>query len=130
MIVIDASALVKALVEKSPSGDAARARLRGETLVAPSHIDAEVLSVLRGLHRAAKLSIDRAERAIALTSQLPMERAPLSRYLSRAWELRQNYSAYDALYVAVAESVDAPLVTADARMAGGGVARCVIEVVS
>lgn len=129
MIVVDASALVKALVE-GRSGEKARARLRGEALVAPAHVDAELLSVLRGLRRAGKLTATDAQRALALGVRLPMQRVPLTGYVSRAWQLRDNYSAYDALYVALAESLESPLLTADARLANGAGARCPIEVLS
>jgi predicted nucleic acid-binding protein len=130
LIVVDASVLVKALVEQSRTGEQVRARLRGELLLAPAHIDAELLSVLRGLSRASKLRVASARQALDLVARMPLQRAPLPGYLPRAWELRDNYTAYDALCVALAESVDSPLLTADARLAGGVGARCAIEVIS
>lgn len=130
MIVIDASALVKVLVERGSSGDALRKRLRGEALAAPAHVDAEVLSVLRGLTLSGKLDVRRAEKSLGLLEVMPLTRAPLTVHFSRSWQLRDNFSAYDALYVALAESLSCPLVTSDARIAKGGGARCEIEVFS
>ncbi len=128
MIVIDASALVKVLVEKSDSADAVRERLRGETLGAPSLVDAEVLSTLRGLTLSGKLPEQRAHTALSLLATMPLERAPLPAHLERAWQLRANYSAYDAFYVALAEFAGCPLITSDARLARGTGAICAIEV--
>ncbi|WP_432934292.1 type II toxin-antitoxin system VapC family toxin [Microbispora sp. CA-135349] len=128
--MIDASALVKVLVEKGSSGGALRKRLRGESLAAPAHIDAEVLSVLRGLTLSGKLDVRRAEKGLGLLEVIPLTRAPLTIHLGRSWQLKSNYSAYDALYVALAESLSCPLITSDARMAKGGGVRCEIEVFS
>jgi predicted nucleic acid-binding protein len=129
LIAVDASALARVLVEKGESGDAARRRLRGQALIAPSLVDAEVLSVLRGLCRSGKLPQARAQIALDLLASLPMQRAPLPPHLPRAWQLRHNYSAYDALYVAVAESADCPLLTCDSRLANGTGAHCPIDVI-
>jgi len=127
LIVIDASALAKVLIEKGPSADAVRGRLTGEALVAPSLIDAEVLSVLRGLTHGGKLPEPHATAAVALLATMPIERAPLPAQLARAWHLRENYSAYDAFYVALAEFLDCPLITSDARMSRAAIATCPIE---
>jgi predicted nucleic acid-binding protein len=128
LIVLDASALVKVLVEKSASADAVRARLRTEALVAPAHLDAEVLSVLRGLALGGKLPADRAEAALRLFRTMPIEHVQLAAHLTRAWQLRTNYSTYDALYIALAEAIDCPLITSDVRLSNGAGARCSIEV--
>ncbi|WP_250285844.1 MULTISPECIES: type II toxin-antitoxin system VapC family toxin [unclassified Frankia] len=128
MIVVDAGVLVKVLVEKSPSADAARERLRGEILSAPSLIDAEVLSVLRGLALGGKLPEHRASAALSLLAGMPLQRTPLPAHLARAWQLRANYSAYDAFYVALAELLECTLITSDARLSRGTGATCSIEV--
>jgi predicted nucleic acid-binding protein len=128
LIVVDASVLVKVLVEQSRSADVARARLRDETLAAPSHLDAEVLSVLRGLALGGKVGTGRAEAALRLFVTMPIERAQLTAHLTRAWQLRANFSAYDALYVALAEASDCPLVTSDVRLSKAAGGRCTVEV--
>ncbi len=127
MIVIDASTLVKILIEKSSSAEAVRERLRGETLSAPSLVDAEVLSVLRGLTLGGKLPEQQARTALSLLAKIPIQRAPLPAQLARVWQLRANYSAYDAFYVALAEFLDCALVTSDARLSRGSGANCPIE---
>lgn len=127
MIVIDASALAKMLIEKSQSADAVRKRLVGESLHAPSLIDAEVLSVLRGLNLGGKLPQQAAAVAVSLLAEMPIQRAPLPAQLTRAWQLRRNYSAYDAFYVALAELLGCPLITSDARLSRAVGAGCPIE---
>lgn len=123
MLVIDASVLVDALLVAGPS----RARLASETLHAPELIDAELLSVLRRLVLADKLQDGDALQALATANRLGLRRHASRSLWPRAWELRTNHSAYDALYVALAEQLDAPLFTADARLARAPGLRCVVE---
>lgn len=123
MLVIDASALVEALLVAG----SARARLATESLQAPELIDAELLSVLRRLVLAGHLQESHALQALATANRLGLRRHPSRGLWPRAWELRTNLSAYDALYVALAEMLDAPLVTADARLARAPGLRCVVE---
>ncbi len=123
MQVVDASVLVHALLVAGP----ARARLASDNLQAPEFIDAELLSVLRWLVPAGKLQEGHALQALAAANLLGLRRHP-SRFLwPRAWELRANLSAYDALTVALAEQLGAPLLTADARLARAPGLRCVVE---
>lgn len=129
MIVVDTSMLVSSLVDGGPRGKACAARLFGEQLTAPSLIDYEVLSTLRGLVLGRKLAADGAERALRALSVLPVERVPCESLLPRMWELRTNYSAYDASYVALAEKLNLSLVTGDAKLKRGSGARCVIELI-
>lgn len=129
MIVVDNSVLVSALVDAGPTGKACADRLFGEQLTAPSLIDYEALNTLRGLVLGRKLTAREAERALRALPALPVERASCEHLLPRIWELRSNYSAYDASYVALAERLNAPLVTADAKLKRGSGARCVIELV-
>jgi len=124
MVVIDASVLVDALLVDGP----ARERLASDNLQAPELIDSELLSVLRRLVLADKLREGHALQALVTANRLGLRRQP-SRFLwPRAWELRTNLSAYDALYVALAEQLNAPLLTADARLARAPGLRCLVEV--
>ena len=124
MLVIDASVLVEALLVDG----SARSRLANGNLQAPELIDAELLSVIRRLVLAQKLLESHALQALATASRLGLRRHPSRSLWPRAWELRANLSAYDALYVALAEQLDAPLLTADARLARAPGRRCVVEV--
>jgi predicted nucleic acid-binding protein len=116
--VIDASSVVEVLRE-SALGDRVADVMRGSTLAAPAQLDAEVLSALGRLTRAATLTEAAAERALRQLMRLPVERYPLSPLLSRAWELRKNIALRDGLYVACAEIIDAPLLTLDGGLARG-----------
>lgn len=124
MVVIDASVMACALLFAGP----ARARLSADNLRAPELIDAELLSVLRRLVLADKLQEGHALQALATATRLGLRRHPSRSLWPRAWELRPNLSAYDALYVALAEQLDAPLLTADARLARAPGLRCLVEV--
>ena len=126
MLVIDASALVDALLVAGP----ARARLSTANLHAPELIDAELLSMLRRLVLANKLLESRALQALTTAARLGLRRQPTRVLWPRAWELRTNLSAYDALYVALAEQLQAPLLTADARLARAPGLRCSVELIA
>lgn len=130
MIVVDAGVLTVALVDDGVDGDRARSRLRGERLAAPELVDLEVLSVLRGLVRSGQVLPRRASLAIDDLQAMPIERAPHHRLLERCWELRDNITPYDAAYVALAEALEVPLVTGDARLARSTGPRCRIEVLT
>jgi len=123
MLVIDASVLVEALLVNGSS----RSRLAAENLPAPELIDAELLSVLRRLVLAGKLQEGDALQALATAHRLGLRRHPSRVLWMRAWELRRNLSAYDALYVALAEHLDVPLLTADGRLARAPGLRCSVE---
>ena len=127
MLVVDASVLAVALADDGPDGDAARARLRGETLAAPELVDLEVASVLRRQNRAGMLDNRRADLAIIDLGALPMVRASHLALLRRCWELRENVTTYDAAYVALAEALDAMLLTGDRRLAHAAGPTCTIE---
>ncbi|MBM6545687.1 type II toxin-antitoxin system VapC family toxin [Janibacter sp. YIM B02568] len=126
MLVVDASVLAVALADDGPDGDAARARLRGETLAAPEPIDLEVASVLRRQNRLGTLDNRRAELALTDLAALPMHRAAHLTLLRRCWELRDNLTTYDAAYVALAEALDAALLTGDRRLAQAAGPTCTI----
>lgn len=91
--------------------------MQGSSLAAPAHLDAEVLSAIGRLARAATLTEAVAERALVQLMRLPLERYPLSPLLPRAWALRDNIALRDGLYVACAEAIDAPLLTLDGSLA-------------
>jgi predicted nucleic acid-binding protein len=117
VIVVDASAMVAALVVEGDRASALRDRLRGERLQAPHLLDIEVLSALRRLSRASELAPDSADRAVALLRRWPLRRHPHSRLLSRVHQLRDSVTSYDATYLALAEAIGAPLVTCDGPLA-------------
>jgi len=118
VIVLDASAAVDVLV-----GLGGYVQLRdrldrpGETLHAPHLFDIEVASALRGLEAGRVIEPEQADLALRDLGDLSIARYPHVPLLGRIWELRKNVSAQDASYVALAEALGAPLVTADARLA-------------
>jgi predicted nucleic acid-binding protein len=130
LIVLDASAAV-AVVLNLGSG-AARIRERmaesDDDLHVPHLFEIEVLSVLRQDLLRGELSQERARRALNRLSTLRLSRYPHTALFSRVWELRENVTAYDAAYVALAETLTAPLVTTDARLARAPGIRAAVEV--
>jgi predicted nucleic acid-binding protein len=128
VLVVDASVLVVALADDGADGDAARSRLRGEELAAPELLDLEVTSVLRKQRGAGLIDDRRALLALTDLRAVPIRRAPHLPLLSRCWELRENLTIYDAAYVALAELLQADLLTADSRLAAAPGPRCGIEV--
>lgn len=130
MLVVDASVLVVALTDDGVDGDRARLRLRGERLGLPELADLEVASVLRRLLVAGKVDARRARLALNDLRSLPAARAPHLPLLERAWQLRDNVTIYDGVYVALAEALGAVLLTGDERLARAPVVRCPVEVLS
>jgi predicted nucleic acid-binding protein len=121
MLVVDASAITELLLGR-PAGRAVEERLRDYDfdLHAPHLLDVEVLSALRRVVATGDTSPERAGEAVADLLDLPLERYPHDGLTPRIWDLRKNFSAYDATYVALAEVITgdgAPLLTADARLA-------------
>src|SRR5206468_8898018 len=110
-------------------GDAVRARLRGEELVAPELLDLELVSVFRRQLAAGALDARRAQLALDDLHDLPIHRARHLPLLDRSWELRHNLTVYDAAYVALAEALSSVLVTVDARLGKVPGIRCAVEVV-
>ncbi|GAB3303815.1 type II toxin-antitoxin system VapC family toxin [Geodermatophilus aquaeductus] len=128
MIVVDCAALVDVLTGVEGSGEL-RDRLLDEDLHAPSLVDYEVVSALRGMVRRGALDAARAAAVLTDLDDLPMKRWPAHAELRRrAWELRDAVSAYDAAYVALAEALDCPLVTRDVRLARSSGHTAVVEV--
>lgn len=95
---------------------------------APDLLNVEILHVLRRHERRGVIDPERSRAAISDLSDLPITRYPTIALVERAWALRANLTAYDAMYVALAEALDAPLVTADARLASAARAHTHIEV--
>ncbi len=127
MIVVDASVVAPALADDDADGDRARERLQGERLVAPELLDLEVVAVVRKALLAGVLDERRAAMALADLADLDLERVSHRPLLVRIWELRPNITAYDAAYVALAETIEATLVTADRRLSQATGPRCRIE---
>lgn len=123
MIVVDASAMTELLLQTELGERVERRVLIDEDLHAPHLLDVEVVSALRRLVRTGELTADRAEDAIEDLRLLLLARHGHEDLLPHAWELRENITAYDAVYVALAEALDATLVTCDralgAAMKGG-----------
>ena len=122
MIVLDASAAVRALLHDGE----ARRYLSTETLAAPHLIDSEVLQALRRLVARGSMASADADAAVRQWSRLGLSRRSVHGLTSRIWALRHNLSAYDASYVALAEALDCPLLTADTRLAGAPGPDCTI----
>jgi predicted nucleic acid-binding protein len=117
VIVLDASVLLEALLS-TPAAAAVWARLSGpgETLHAPHLIDVEVAQVLCRYAAAGEIDPERGRSALIDLADFPLRRYPHDVLLPRIWELRGNLTAYDAAYVALAEALEAPLLTRDRRL--------------
>jgi predicted nucleic acid-binding protein len=117
MLVVDTSAVLAALAQKPPD-QALVARLADDgDLHAPHLIDIELLNALRGLIRGGILSADRAEDVRTDIADLALTRYGHEPLADRIWALRENLSAYDAAFVALAEALEVPLITCDSRLA-------------
>ena len=125
MIVVDASAAVSALLNAGP----ARQALAKEQVHVPHLIDPEVANALRRGVATSRIEPSDAWTALDRWSRLGMSRYAVFPLLERVWELRENLSAYDASYVALAESLDCALLTADARLGRAAGLRCPVTVV-
>ena len=125
MIVVDSSAVLSALLQSGP----ARELLGAEQIHAPHLVDIEIASVLRRGARDGTWSAARGARTLTTWSRLGVTRYGTHTLLPRIWQLRDNLTAYDAAYVALAEALDCALVTADGRIARASGARCPITVV-
>jgi predicted nucleic acid-binding protein len=129
MIVVDSSAVCELLLDRGLAG-AVRARMRGHSLHAPEALGLEVQSVLRGLVLGKKIDLADAEAARVDFAAMLIATHRHEPVLDRIWELRHNYSPYDAAFVATAERLNARLLTADARMARAIGARCRFDLVT
>lgn len=129
VLVVDASVLAPVVADAGQDGLRFRERLRGELVAGPDLLRVEVVSVVRQHANRGQLTAEQADAAIADLLDFPVTLFPTTPLLRRVWELRQNLTAYDGCYVALAEAVDSPLVTGDRRLARATGLRCVVELV-
>ena len=124
ILAVDAAVVVAALVDNGPAGQWAELQLLAEELVAPHFMPVEVANILRRSAMAGDISSDVASIAHEDLLALSVELFPDQPFAARVWELRDNLTAYDAWYVAVAESLNAPLATLDMRLSRASGSDC------
>jgi predicted nucleic acid-binding protein len=119
LIVLDASAAVTVLLNLGPAAKHIRQRIEGpnESIHAPHLLDVEVVHALRRHALRGSLTPKRSAEALEDLADMRLTRYPHAPFLGRIWELRENVTAYDAVYLALAEALDAPLLTSDRRLA-------------
>ncbi len=129
MPVVDASVLAEYLGD-TENAEVARRRLVADRarLWAPQLVDAEVGHVLRREVRMGAIAAEAAEEALYDLLAMPVRRVRHRELVPRAWELRENFSFYDALYVSLAEVLEEPLLTFDLRLAKANGSRAEVEV--
>ena len=119
MIVVDASAAIALISAENPPSELLDI-FSSEELTAPHLLDVEVLSALRGLLQGGKLSEERALLAWQTFEELDIKRVPIALLAKRVWDLRKQYTCYDATYLALAEGLGAPVATCDRKLDAGG----------
>lgn len=115
MTVVDASILVRVLVTGVDDQLLRRRLDRALTLHAPEHVTIEVMSAVRGLLKGSKISRERADIMVRQLREMPISRHPVTSLSGRILDLRENFTASDAAYVALAERLDQPLLTDDRK---------------
>ena len=127
MIVLDASLVVE-LLTNGALADSIRHELAGrsDAFIAPHLLDVEVVSALRSLVAGRRIDAYRSEQMLAALAALPVERCAHTPLLARIWELRHNFTAYDAAYIALAEATNSVLYTGDEKLCKGHGARVVL----
>jgi predicted nucleic acid-binding protein len=130
VIVVDASALLEVIL-RTPAAKAVEERLfvPREPLHAPHLIDVEVAQVIRRYAATGEVANERGHAALTDVADFPLRRYPHDFLLPRIWDLRNELTAYDAVYVALAELLDAPLLTRDRRLAASPGHRAQIELI-
>ena len=126
--VVDASVLVAALVDSGHEGQWAESVLAAGQLAGPELVLAEATNILRRLERAGEVSALEAAASHRSLLQLDVELFPFAPFADRIWALRGNLTSYDAWYVALAETLDCPLITLDRRLRRAAGPRCAIRV--
>jgi predicted nucleic acid-binding protein len=129
-VVVDASAAVALLVDAGPDGAWAEQVLAREQLIAPHLMPVEAANILRRAAARGEISADAAALAHADLLALSIDLYPYEPFAPRVWELRENLTAYDAWYVALAEWLDTEFVTADERLANAVGPRCPIDLLT
>ena len=124
MIVVDASVVVSALVDSGPDGSWADEILEEHDLAAPHHVLVESMNILRRALISEQISSDIASMAKGDLMALRIELFAFEPFADRVWELRHETTAYDAWYVALAETLQEPLATLDLRLTRTSSARC------
>jgi predicted nucleic acid-binding protein len=117
-VVVDTSLVVYALTTGASDGLLRRRLSEPRMLTAPHLVDFEFAHAIRGLTLSGRLSVARATQARSDFADLHIERFPGAVLAARIWQLRANFTAYDAAYVALAELLDCPLLTGDAKLKG------------
>lgn len=127
MIVLDASVVVELLMN-GPLSESLRRDLAGrrDSFLVPHLLDVEVLSALRSLLGGQRIDSHRTEQLLAGLADLPAERYPHTPLSRRVWELRHNFTAYDAIYIALAEETNSALYTCDAKLCKGHRAKTIL----
>jgi predicted nucleic acid-binding protein len=129
LIVIDASVLANVVGDDGADGQRARREFRSaHAVAAPCLVDVETVAVLRKRWIAGAVSDDRFSAAVSDLEELDLDRYPALRFMRRAYELRENVTAYDSAYAALAEALDCELLTGDERLARAPGVRCAIRV--
>lgn len=126
-VVCDASALVAVLLDAGQAGTWVAGRLVGAELYAPAPLPFECANIIRRHELAALISADQAAQAHADLLDMPVALWPFEVLASRAWQLRNNLTIYDAAYVALAEAIGAPLVTLDRRLQRAPGIACAVD---
>ena len=127
MIVLDASVVVE-LLTNGPLADSLRRDLagRGESFIVPHLLDVEVVSALRNLVAGQRIDSHRSDQLLTGLAALPAERYAHTPLVGRIWELRHNFTAYDAAYIALAEATNSVLYTCDAQLCKGHCAQVML----
>lgn len=129
MIVVDASVILHVLIDPESDPQVAEALQDARGLMAPFYLDLEILNCLRKKVLSKLVTEQRAAEAVADLSALPVERHSTGELIGRIWDLRHNMTAYDAAYVALAEALDCPLLTRDARLKSAAAVHTAVVVI-